>query len=210
MRMYKNELGRSMIEMLGVLAIVGILSVGGIAGFQKAMRKHQITQAREETSMFINELLPHAGDFLKLSNKAGAPRKYDITPLLDFILPKNWKRQRDGIYDSLNNRFLVDVRRDWGCKNCILFSYQFKERGNKREICLAMFELANLYKDSLFEVLIWRNLSSSDQVIYVYGTAHCGKGGLCLDNITYSQMVEACDTYKDDDKDSSFALLFPI
>lgn len=36
--MYKNfEKGRSMIEMLGVLAIIGVLSVGGIAGYSKAM-----------------------------------------------------------------------------------------------------------------------------------------------------------------------------
>ena len=30
--MKKNESGRSMVEMLGVLAIIGVLSVGGIAG----------------------------------------------------------------------------------------------------------------------------------------------------------------------------------
>ena len=29
----KNQNGRSMIEMLGVLAIIGVLSVGGIAGY---------------------------------------------------------------------------------------------------------------------------------------------------------------------------------
>ena len=28
----KSQIGRSMIEMLGVLAIIGVLSVGGIAG----------------------------------------------------------------------------------------------------------------------------------------------------------------------------------
>ena len=28
-----NQSGRSMIEMLGVLAIIGVLSVGGIAGY---------------------------------------------------------------------------------------------------------------------------------------------------------------------------------
>lgn len=36
-----NEKGRSMIEMLGVLAIVGVLSVGGIAGYSKAMGKYK-------------------------------------------------------------------------------------------------------------------------------------------------------------------------
>ncbi len=31
--------GRSMLEMIGVLAIIGILNVGGIAGYSKAMEK---------------------------------------------------------------------------------------------------------------------------------------------------------------------------
>ena len=35
---YKNEQsGRSMVEMLGVLAIIGVLSVGGIAGYSKVV-----------------------------------------------------------------------------------------------------------------------------------------------------------------------------
>ena len=33
----KKEFGRSMVEMLGVLAIIGVLSVGGIAGYRYAM-----------------------------------------------------------------------------------------------------------------------------------------------------------------------------
>ena len=35
----KNESGRSMVEMLGVLAIIGVLSVGGISGYKMAMEK---------------------------------------------------------------------------------------------------------------------------------------------------------------------------
>ena len=38
------SLGRSMIEMLGVLAIIGVLSVGGIAGYSKAMEKIHINK----------------------------------------------------------------------------------------------------------------------------------------------------------------------
>jgi type II secretory pathway pseudopilin PulG len=37
--------GRSMIEMLGVLAIIGVLSVGGIAGYSKAMTKFKINKS---------------------------------------------------------------------------------------------------------------------------------------------------------------------
>ena len=38
------SLGRSMIEMLGVLAIIGVLSVGGIAGYSKAMEKIHVNK----------------------------------------------------------------------------------------------------------------------------------------------------------------------
>ncbi|MBQ8251433.1 MAG: hypothetical protein IJY92_05940 [Alphaproteobacteria bacterium] len=39
--MKKQELGRSMVEMLGVLAVIGVLSVGGIAGYTLSMRRHR-------------------------------------------------------------------------------------------------------------------------------------------------------------------------
>ena len=39
--MKKLESGRSMVEMLGVLAIIGVLSVGGIAGYTLSMRRHR-------------------------------------------------------------------------------------------------------------------------------------------------------------------------
>ena len=44
---HKSQCGRSMIEMLGVLAIVGVLSVGGLAGYSKAMRANKINDALE-------------------------------------------------------------------------------------------------------------------------------------------------------------------
>ena len=33
--------GRSMIEMLGVLAVIGVLSIGGISGYRMAMDRYQ-------------------------------------------------------------------------------------------------------------------------------------------------------------------------
>ena len=40
----KSESGRSMVEMLGVLAIIGVLSIGGIAGYTLSMRRHRANQ----------------------------------------------------------------------------------------------------------------------------------------------------------------------
>lgn len=39
-----NQNGRSMVEMLGVLAVVGMLSVGGLAGYSKAMARHKLNK----------------------------------------------------------------------------------------------------------------------------------------------------------------------
>lgn len=58
-----DEIGRSMIEMLGVLALIAILSVGGIAGYNKAVTKfkvnktiHQIAViAQNVRTVFANE-----------------------------------------------------------------------------------------------------------------------------------------------------------
>ena len=43
--------GRSMIEMLGVLAIIGVLSVGGIAGYSKAMMKYRVNKTIEQITL---------------------------------------------------------------------------------------------------------------------------------------------------------------
>ena len=49
----KLESGRSMIEMLGVLAIIGVLSVGGIAGYSKAMNKFKTNKVADQVSMLV-------------------------------------------------------------------------------------------------------------------------------------------------------------
>ena len=49
--MKRNENGRSMIEMLGVLAIIGVLSVGGIYGYTVAMRKYKANEIAQTLSM---------------------------------------------------------------------------------------------------------------------------------------------------------------
>ena len=47
----KNEQGRSMTEMLGVLAVVGVLSIGGIAGYTYAMDRHHANEIIHGVSM---------------------------------------------------------------------------------------------------------------------------------------------------------------
>ena len=48
-----EQSGRSMVEMLGVLAIIGVLSVGGIAGYSKAMAKFKLSKAMDQISTIV-------------------------------------------------------------------------------------------------------------------------------------------------------------
>ncbi len=50
--MKKLESGRSMVEMLGVLAIIGVLSVGGIAGYTLSMRRHRANGVADLVSKY--------------------------------------------------------------------------------------------------------------------------------------------------------------
>lgn len=51
-----EQSGRSMVEMLGVLAIVGVLSIGGIAGYSKAMAKYKVNKTIDQVSMLITNI----------------------------------------------------------------------------------------------------------------------------------------------------------
>ncbi|MBR3501849.1 MAG: hypothetical protein IKO06_02970 [Alphaproteobacteria bacterium] len=53
---FATQSGRSMIEMLGVLAIIGVLSVGGIAGYSKAMTKYRINKAIEQITLIAGNV----------------------------------------------------------------------------------------------------------------------------------------------------------
>ena len=77
--------GRSMIEMLGVLAIIGVLSVGGIAGYSEVMRKFKVNKTIEifRDSLFrLSEL-----EAMNWNNDADAG---EISEYVDFgLLPES-------------------------------------------------------------------------------------------------------------------------
>ncbi len=52
-----NQNGRSMVEMLGVLAIIGVLSIGGIAGYSKAMFKYKMNKTLDVLSHAIARIV---------------------------------------------------------------------------------------------------------------------------------------------------------
>lgn len=100
-----NESGRSMVEMLGVLAIIGVLSVGGIAGYSKAMNKYKINKTTDQVSMLvanIRTLFSSQGNYAGLNN--GQAVKFGV-------VPNDMYSAADNIADdmALTNAFAGDV-----------------------------------------------------------------------------------------------------
>lgn len=48
-----QETGRSMIEMLSVIALIGVLSIGGIAGYKMAMNKYKTNELLNQSNKFV-------------------------------------------------------------------------------------------------------------------------------------------------------------
>jgi len=70
---HTQESGRSMIEMLGVLAIIGVLSVGGIAGYSQAMNKFKVSKTTDQIQTLVTNirtLTASQRDYALVSNHA--------------------------------------------------------------------------------------------------------------------------------------------
>ncbi len=66
--------GRSMVEMLGTLAVIGVLSIAGITGYKYAMTRYQVNTIVNEVNLLSNQISmvmnnPHTGEYeLSLGN----------------------------------------------------------------------------------------------------------------------------------------------
>ncbi len=81
-RLHSQESGKSMVEMLGVLAIVGVLSVGGIAGYSQAMAKFKITKAMDQIQTIVTNIRTLYSSQRTFTN-LDAPTAYKMGVLTD-------------------------------------------------------------------------------------------------------------------------------
>ncbi len=56
----KSQNGRSMVEMLGVLSIIGVLSVGGISAYSVAMKKHRANELLQQAKLMATTISAQA------------------------------------------------------------------------------------------------------------------------------------------------------
>ena len=100
-----REYGRSMIEMLGVLAIIGVLSVGGIAGYSKAMLMWHSNKQKDLLTTLINNAITLKPNLSTLREN----RSQAITDVFIAMggVPEGFTYQNNVIYDADNNSISI-------------------------------------------------------------------------------------------------------
>ena len=190
-----NLLGRSMIEMLGVLAIVGVLSVGGIAGYSKAMEKWKIDKATEEYSHIIFGMLQHIDDVRKLSPQSGYTGLADLAIALNLI-PNSWNKIGDKHFmDAYGNMVQVQARAENLVFDIFIGGIQSNNDstsspGWSPRLCESL--ISNLAQPLHSAVNIVNTWQSEKGGIYYRGDAYCGGNIPCVSSITLNNIHEMC------------------
>ena len=207
-----SQSGRSMIEMLGVLAIIGVLSVGGIAGYSKAMEKFKINKAIEEYSYLIQGLVEHLHEIKYLSHDDTQIPIYEYIQAAHLI-PETWKLLDPGLTDANGNTIYVFSQNDNLTVNFYLGGITNTTGENvttsfSDKLCVALFQ--NLGQP-LHEAVTLARTSKwghGSKVIFFYGDAYCGGDKKCLKDATLSEMKEACGICDNTNSWCNFTLEF--
>ena len=195
-----NPLGRSMIEMLGVLAIIAVLSVGGIAGYSKAMEKYKVNKALEEYSFLIYGLLEHMRDIQNLTQENRSKAIGLVTWVkAASLIPQTWTSEiKGGIVDaSLQDPYGNDInlfsRAGLLVMDMYLGGYSQNDEGGYFSAAFPSKLCSELYRNLAQPLHGVLNSVTLTGGIVRYGDAFCdGKNKKCVKDITLTEIDTAC------------------
>ena len=192
------QLGRSMIEMLGVLAIIAVLSVGGIAGYSKAMEMWKINKTVEGYSYLTQGLMEHI-DKLRILQPNNDGTKYYLGDTIKELnlVPEGWSLQSGRLFTtsgsvatvfSRNNRLVYDVELgNHHYDDNIIISDSFSTK-----LCQ---ELMNKFAKPLHSSLQYAWIFKTQSTVeYYYGDSLCSNRNNCIINMTLSDIQNACNS----------------
>ena len=140
-----------MIEMLGVLAIIAVLSVGGIAGYSKAMSAYKLNKWTSQ----IQEMITNT-QTLYMNQKAYS---YNAANLMNTLIaaeaiPQGMldENNRDAYGNSLN--VSITSKTSVVAGERIMFQWWLPQTKSSIDCCAKLYELGQYYYNSLWLVAI--------------------------------------------------------
>ena len=195
--------------MLGVLAVIAVLSVGGIAGYSKAMEKFKINKTIDEYTMLITGLIEYKNNFIQSS----APQSnIDLDEFIfaAHLVPETWKqygnkRIRDSnghdLHIYFSNKSLTEGYTNPGKYVLDLhFSLAKTNAVFSRNLCKTFFiDIGKQMASQMFAMVVIPTSSNTEYA----GDAFChgadksvttGQPLKCLRDLTLSEADEICRT----------------
>ncbi len=194
--------GRSMVEMLGVLAIIGVLSVGAISGYSKAMFKYKLNKQAESFNMLLNTAIQLQPD-LDRSVKAGGRFNADFFHKANLI-PDGMTYKNNHIYDAMGSYEIMYYSSiSYGNPyTAYLIEYDIERSGNSAtsrsiEICRNMLTVAKENAADL-EFIQMRsgknNINGDYDESRIYGNKRCTGNFTCLRNMGVKETDDFCSS----------------
>lgn len=185
----KQENGRSMIEMLGILAIIGVLTVGSITGYSKAMRRHLLNKQREQYNYILHNIEANR-DMLVASLNAYGMSGY-LRPAFetfDWIPKEMIKDNSIYTYDILNNRILFSCSRSSTLQQIMMI---IDIDQDAYEQCLNLFQIFQPYH-AFVSLELWGNTSGSREAGSDDARCATNRNYLCLKDLAPAKITQLC------------------
>ena len=193
-----TQSGRSMVEMLGVLAIIGVLSVGAIAGYSKAMMKYRLNKQTEQIGSILDYVNIHLDDF-KRSKTSISSNMIPVLKKLN-VIPKEMIRENASskIYDifgtmiGLQNYTIGDGK--------YYFEFILYLNKGQKESCMNLFTIAKAKREQLWRTKFGITKGEEEnEANSAWGDNYCYAGAKCLKDLTITEMEDYCNVCEDKD-----------
>ena len=187
--------GRSMVEMLGVLAIIGVLSVGAISGYSKAMMKYKLNKQIEQISTVLNNALIYTIG-IKYDHSQSI---FNLLVKLN-VIPKEMIKDQGkdlSFSDSLNNT----IRANCGYSGVYFCSLNIKMDTSNYSVesCRNILTAAKENSPDLWQVAMYKNEGDSI-TSRTYGDKYCGGYYPCIRDMKLSDIESLCRDCTVDDR----------
>ena len=182
-----EQSGRSMLEMLGVIAIVGILSIGGITGYNKAILRYKTNKQAEQLRTLFNVISIYKNE-LKLND--GSTGMFYLVPYL-----KNFNDLPDDMFIKNSNAQIQDI---FGTKYSVYHHNtgyigiltRLKNNNSDVAVCRNLYIIAKEFHDSISNIQIITDYTS--HLSQVWGDKYCNKNNKCLINLKVNEVDSLC------------------
>ena len=185
--------GRSMVEMLGVLAIIGVLSVGAISGYSKAMMKYKLNKQAEQLNTVFNAVDRHLYSFSNLKVESGTGISITSYFIKMGEIPTEMVKDNQYIYDTFNTS--IRISKEYYTPTTVYGLYMSPSLASRSNdniaVCQNIITVAKEHADSLYSLETYGDNDSGHIRTLYFGDKYCGTNS-CIRNISLDDIYKLC------------------